>query len=252
MKTTPSNPLFGVVRLFLVIALLVTTGAALRAQSGPGYKVGKLDLKFVGAANVNEQLIAANMQVREGGDLDDAMIDQDIRSLYRTGLFEFIEVKRDVRPDRTVNLVFELTPKFRVLSVRYDGNIKVKSSRLDKEVKTKANTALDERQVKEDVTKIREYYQKSGYNQAQITYSIERNRSTGFGNVTFKINEGAKVKISRVNFVGNDHVKPRKLRKAIETKKWTIFSWITGTGRVKDDQFQDDMDKLRDYKPEQG
>ena len=252
MKTTPSNPLFGVVRLFLVIALLVTTGAALRAQSGPGYKVGKLDLKFVGAANVNEQLIAANMQVREGGDLDDAMIDQDIRSLYRTGLFEFIEVKRDVRPDRTVNLVFELTPKFRVLSVRYDGNIKVKSSRLDKEVKTKANTALDERQVKEDVTKIREYYQKSGYNQAQITYSIERNRSTGFGNVTFKINEGAKVKISRVNFVGNDHVKPRKLRKAIETKKWTIFSWITGTGRFKDDQFQDDLDKLRDYYRELG
>lgn len=253
MKTTPSNPVSGVIRLFLVIALLVVTGGAAWAQATPAsFKVGSLELKFVGTANVNEQLIRANMQVREGVDLDDTMIDQDIRSLYKTGLFEFIEVKRDVRPDRVVNLVFELTPKFRVLSVRYDGNVKVKSRRLDKEIKTKANSPLDERQVKEDVTKIREYYQKSGYNQVQVSYNIERNRSTGFGNVTFKISEGAKVKISRVNFIGNDHAKTGKLRKAIETKKWTIFSWITGTGRFKDDQFQDDLDKLRDYYRELG
>ena len=237
----------------MVIALLVATGGAIRAQpAAPGYKVGALNLKFVGTANVNEQVVRANMQVREGIDLDDTMIDQDIRSLYKTGLFEFIEVKRDVRPDHTVNLVFELTPKFRVLSVRYDGNVKVKSSRLDKEIKTKTNSSLDERQVKEDVTKIREYYQKSGYNQARVSYAIERNRTTGFGNVTFKINEGNKVKISRVNFIGNDHAKTSKLRKAIETKKWTIFSWITGTGRFKDDQFQDDLDKLRDYYRELG
>ncbi len=233
--------------------MLVITGGALRAQvAAPGYKVGALDFKFVGTVNVNEQAVRANMQVREGLDLDDTMIDQDIRSLYRTGLFEFIEVKRDVRPDRTVNLVFELTPKFRVLSVRYDGNVKVKSRRLDKEIKTKANTSLDERQVKEDVTKIREYYQKSGYNQAKVSYSIDRNRTTGFGSVTFKIDEGAKVKISRINFIGNEHVKKSKLRKAIETKKWTIFSWITGSGRFKDDQFQDDLDKIRDYYRELG
>lgn len=254
MKTTPSNPVFGIVRLILAVALTALAGAVLSAQSSApaSYKVGSLDLKFVGTANVNEQVVRANMQVTEGVDLDDTMIDQDIRSLYKTGLFEFIEVKRDVRPDRVVNLVFELTPKFRVLSVRYDGNVKIKSRRLDKEVKTKANSALDERQVKEDVTKIREYYQKSGYNQVKVAYTIERNRSTGFGNVTFKIEEGAKVKISKVNFIGNDHVKKGKLRKAIETKKWTIFSWITGSGRFKDDQFEDDLDKLRDYYRELG
>jgi outer membrane protein insertion porin family len=248
LKTTPSNPLFGVVRLVLTIALLVVTGGALRAQpAATGYKVGSLTVTFVGASNINEQVVRANMQVREGVDLDDTLIDQDIRSLYKTGLFEFIEVKRDIRPDHTVNLVVELTPKFRVLSVRYDGNVKIKSRRLDKEIKTKTNSSLDERLVKEDVTKIRDYYQKSGYNQVQVSYAIERNRKTGFGNVTFKIVEGAKVRISRVNFVGNDHAKTSKLRKVIETRKWTIFSWITGTGRFKDDQFQDDLDKIRDY-----
>ena len=44
------------------------------------------------------------------------MLDRDIRSLYRTGLFEFIEVKTRGRSmHRRFNLVVEVTPKFRVL-----------------------------------------------------------------------------------------------------------------------------------------
>ena len=34
--------------------------------------MGTITVKFVGTANVNEQVVRANMQVREGGDLDEA------------------------------------------------------------------------------------------------------------------------------------------------------------------------------------
>jgi outer membrane protein insertion porin family len=214
--------------------------------------IGQVIVRFQGAANVSEQVVRANMQVREGLPMDDAMIDRDIRSLYRAGLFEFIEVKRELLPDGTVNLVFELTPKYRVLAVRYEGNERVRSRRLEREVKTRANFALDERQVKDDAEKIREYYQKTGYNQVSVHYEIDRNRATGFGTVTFQIREGPKVKISRVNFVGNDNIKTRRLRKEMETKRWWMFSWLTGSGRFKDDQFEDDLDKLRDYYREEG
>jgi outer membrane protein insertion porin family len=192
------------------------------------------------------------MQVREGMPMDDAMIDRDIRSLYRAGLFEFIEVKREVLPNRMVNLVFELTPKYRVLSVRYEGNERVRSRRLEREVQTKPNFALDERQVKDDAEKIREHYQKAGYNQVSVHYEIERNRDTGFGNVIFRIREGPRVRIARINFEGNRSVKDRHLRKEMETRRWWMFSWLTGTGRFKDDEFEDDLDKLRDYYREQG
>ena len=192
------------------------------------------------------------MQVREGGDLDDTMLDRDIRSLYKTGLFEFIEIKREAVDGKAFNLVVEVTPKFRVLAVRYEGNKKVKGTRLEKEIKTKPNTALDERQVKEDSEKIREYYQKSGYNQISVTYAVDRDRATGFGTVVFKIKEGNKVKIADVRFVGNAHVKARALKGEMETKKWWMFSWLTGSGRFKDDQFDDDLEKLRDYYREHG
>jgi len=226
-------------------------GEQTRAEA-PQYKVGTITVKFVGTAIVNEQVVRANMQVREGGDLDDAMLDRDIRSLYRTGLFEFIEIKREAVNDHVFNLVVEVTPKFRVLAIRYEGNKKVKSRRLEKEIKTRPNTSLDERQVKEDAEKIREYYQKAGYNQVSVNYTIERDRATSFGTVIFKIKEGEKVKIADIRFTGNLHIKAKRLKKEMETKKWWMFSWLMGTGRLKDDEFEDDLDKLRDYYREQG
>ncbi|MSU49466.1 MAG: outer membrane protein assembly factor BamA [Opitutus sp.] len=228
-------------------------GASQQAPQPPQvYKIGTVTIKFVGTANVNEQVVRANMQIREGGDFDEVTLDRDIRSLYRTALFEFIEVKHEAVDAQTFNLVVEVTPKFRVLAVRFEGNVKVKSNRLEKEAKVKPNQALDERQIKEDTEKLRDFYQKAGYNQVSINYTIERDRVGGFGTVIFKIREGAKVKIADIKFVGNKSFTARKLKGVIETKKWWMFSWLTGSGRFKDDQFEDDLDKLRDAYRELG
>jgi outer membrane protein insertion porin family len=223
------------------------------AQEGPPPpKIQAIAVKFVGVANVSEQVVRANMSLREGAALDETFIDRDIRSLYRTGLFEFIEVKRESLAGNTVNLVVEVTPKFRILAIKFDGNKEYKERRLKKEIKSVANGSLDERQIKDDADKLREFYQKAGYNQAVISYSVDRNRATGFGTVTFKVREGAKVRISDIRFVGNDHVKARKLRGEMETAKWHLFSWLTGGGRFQDDKFDEDLDKIRDYYRELG
>ena len=132
MKTSLSSPAARAVRYLIVFILAVFAGLRLTAQVGGDaearpYKVGSITVRFVGTANVNEQVVRANMQAREGAELDDTMIDRDIQSLYRTGLFEFIEVKREVLPARVINLVVEVTPKYRVLAIRYEGNERVKN-----------------------------------------------------------------------------------------------------------------------------
>jgi len=45
----------------------------------------------------------------QGGDFDDTMLDRDIRSLYKQGLFEFIEIKREAVDGKAFNLVVEVT-----------------------------------------------------------------------------------------------------------------------------------------------
>lgn len=252
MKTSLRSPAF---RAFVFIFALCAGAVGLLAQQAgqpTPPRIGSIAVKFVGIANVSEQVVRANMALRDGTELDESLIDRDIRSLYRTGLFEFIEVKREELPGNVVNLVVEVTPKFRVLDVKFEGLKAYKDRRLRREIKTTANGALDERQVKEDSEKLYEFYQKNGYNQAQVSYTIDRNRNTGFGTVTFKVREGVKVRISDIRFVGNDHVKARKLRKEMETSKWHPFSWLTGGGRFKDDEFDEDLEKIRDYYREQG
>jgi outer membrane protein insertion porin family len=257
LKTLPSKLL----KTLLAATIFLFAGSAsllAQAELGRGSeqqaapRIGKITIKFVGMANVSEQIVRANMVLREDTELDEALIDRDIRSLYRTGIFEFIEVKHEELPGNIVNLVFEVTPKFRILTVQYEGNKEFKARRLGKEIKTVANGPLDERQIKEDNQKIYEYYQKKGYNQVQVSYTIDRNRNTGFATVTFKVREGPRVKIDKVNFIGNDHVKSSRLRKEMETKKWNWISWLMDTGRLKDDLFDEDLDKLRDYYREQG
>jgi outer membrane protein insertion porin family len=220
LKTLHRNPAVRVVALFILFVTAVAGGFAQLspAAQGPAPKIGTITVRFMGVANVSEQVVRANMALREGAELDEAVIDRDIRALYRTGLFEFIEVKREEAPGNVVNLVIEVTSKYRVLDVRFEGNRAIKDRRLLREVKTTPNGALDERQVKEDAEKLHEFYQKGGFNQAQVSYSIDRNRSTGFGTVTFKIREGEKVKISAINFIGNDNVKARRWRPASGTR----------------------------------
>ncbi len=220
--------------------------------AAPVFKVGTVKVRFIGTAIVNEQVVRANMQVREGSDLDSSIIDRDIRSLYRTGLFELIEIKQEPVNGNILNLVVELTSKFRVLTIRFEGNKQKKATKLEKEIKTKPNTALDERQVKDDAEKLRAYYQKSGYNQVSVNYTIERNRATSFGTVIFKIKEGPKVRIKLVQFKGNNHIKAKRLISEMDIRKWNWFSWLTDTGVFKDEKFEDDLDKLRDFYREQG
>lgn len=243
--------------LFLVqlAFILVVGSASLHAQasrSGTQAVVGEIDIRFIELQNVTQEVVRANMQTREGEPYDEGLIDRDIRSLYRTGLFEYIEVKRDFAEQRTVNLIFELRPKYRVGSVRFEGNDRVRTRRLVRETSVRENAALDERLVRLDAEALHQFYQSRGFSEAEVTYDIERNPDTGMGAVTFEIEEGARVRISGIEFNGNESLSDRSLRRVMETRRWHLFSWLTGRGRFEDDVFEDDLDRLRDYYREEG
>jgi len=240
--------------IFLLHFFGVFLGTAImHAQSAENAPtVGELTIRFLELENVTPELVRANIQTTEGAPYDEALIDKDIRSLYRAGLFEYIEVKRNFRNAGTVDLLFELRPKYRVEKITFEGNERISTRRLRRETKIRENDALDERRVRLDVEALHEHYQNRGYSEAVIDYDITRDRSTGMGVVTFFIDEGRRVRISKVNFVGNDSVSDRQLRKAISTRRWHPFSWLTGTGRFQDETFEDDLDTLRDFYREKG
>ena len=238
----------------MAVALLSTAYG--QAEGSPDEpqppKIRKLIVNFTGLSNVNEEVARANMSLREGEDYDQIAIDRDIRTLYRTQLFEHIEVRLQPVGEDEVDLLFDIRPKFRVSSISFDGNEKLRDNRLEKELEVSINHILNERRVKDGAKALKDYYLKRGYSQARVDYEIDRNPATGFGNVVYKIREGGKYKITKVKFAGNENIKSRKLRRKIKTKKRGVFSLFTGSGKFDADKFEDDLEILEDVYMEEG
>jgi outer membrane protein insertion porin family len=66
------------------------------------------------------------------------------------------------------------------------------------------------------------------------------------------ITESPKVKILEVDFVGAKAFPQKKLRKVIKTRKHWMFSWLTGSGVFKDEQFEEDKEKLAEFYRDKG
>lgn len=215
--------------------------------------VDSIVLRFEGPQTVSDENILAHIRLREGQPYSQALVDQSIRALYATGNFEFIEVRRQTLAGGGIRVEFVVVPKYRISGIRFLGNSDISDSRLRKEIDSEAGMPLDEVLIKRDSTKIYQYLQKKGYTNAAVAYEIIRDDSTASGEVIFNIEEGERLKINNIEFVGNDHVSARKLRGVMKTSEYIfLWSWLSGSGRLEEDDFQDDLERLRTYFKNQG
>ena len=246
-------PTVGPVLAFVLLTFSLLSQALGQGLQGGEPLIGEITIEFAGVRNVSNQAVLAHIQVREGMERSQNLIDRSIRSLYVTGLFEFIETKENDRPDGTVELVFIVQPKYRISRIRFEGTRKIKPKRLYDEIESQNGGVLDERRLKEDSDTLYEYYLKKGFSDVKIKYEIYRDPSTGFGTIIFQIDEGRKLKISSINFVGNDSFSHKRLKRVAKTKKYNpLLSWLSGGGRFDDAKFQEDLDKLREFYKDKG
>ena len=222
--------------------LLLLGAAAARAQA----PISKIVVTNVGPESVSESLVRANIRVKEGDPYTRVAVDDDVRNLYATGYFYNIRIT-DERTANGVIVTYILQPKPRLTDIRFSGNKKFGNSKLRKLVKSKVGEPMDERKLFADSQEIKKSYQKSGYSQTDVRYVPSIDERTSRATVTFEITETPKVKIKDVEFIGAKAFSQRKLRKTIKTRRRWMFSWLTGSGVLKDEQLQEDREKLADF-----
>lgn len=230
--------------LLFAVLLLFLGSHALQAQAGEPL-VGDIEIEFVDIRNISDEAILARLQIREGAPFSQNLVDRSIRNLYATRLFDFIEARTEEMTGAEVRVIFTVQARYRVGRIEIQGNKKIKTRRLRREVDSRVGQSLDERRIRSDADKMLEHYRDKGYTEARVDYRIDRSQQTGEGAVTFIINEGQKLKINDVEFVGNTAFGSRKLRKAMETRKHWFLSWLTGSGKFDETAFQEDLEKLR-------
>ncbi len=229
-------------------AIILFSCGLLPAQMQSSLVVDKISVAVEGPQQVSKDAVLAHVKVRSGIPFDQRSLDLSIKSLYDTGLYETVEAKRSLTPAGRLDISLVVRPKYRIAQIAFRGNTTYSTARLRDQISSSAGGVLDERQIKRDADKIVEYYRKKGYSFADVKTSIERNDKTGTGAVVFDVNEGGDIKIQNINFTGNAHIPADDLLDQMKTSTWMwLVSYIMDYGRFKDEDFQEDISKLRQY-----
>src|ERR1043166_5645115 len=228
--------------LFACLPLLV-------AQTGP--KVAKIEVTHAGPPAASDSLIKANIRVKEGDVFLRARVDDDIRNLYSTGYFYNIRVTEESTPDG-IKLTYVLQGKPLLTEIQFTGNKKFSRTKLLTKITSKTGQPLDERKLFNDAQEIQKAYQKVGYQKTTVKPRVVSDETAGRATAVFEINESPKIKINDVIFEGATAFSQSKLRKQIKTRRHWMFSWLTSSGVFKDDQFEDDKDKLVEFYQDKG
>ena len=146
-----------------------------------------------------------------------------------------------------VVITYIVQAKPRLTDIKFHGNTKYSNGKLGKKLTSKVGEPLDERKLFTDSQEIQKMYQKAGYPGTQVKYVLSIDENAGRGTATFEITESAKIRIMDVEFVGANAFSERKLRGTIKTRRHWMFSWITSGGVFKDEQFEDDREKLAEF-----
>src|ERR1041385_5844743 len=185
-------------------------------------KVRSIEIRHIGPPAASDELIRANIRVKPGDIYTRTGVDDDVRTLYATGLFYNIRVVEERKPDG-INLIYVVQGKPVLTDIRFTGNKKYGNKKLLKKVSSKIGEPLDERKLFTDSQEIQKMYQKAGFQKTTVKAVPAIDEQAGRGVVTFEIAETPKVKIRRVDFVGAEAFSQKKLRKVIKTRKRWMF-----------------------------
>jgi outer membrane protein insertion porin family len=234
-----------------VFACFLAVPASAQVLAGPQLKVLSIIVSNVGPQTVGEALVRANIRIKEGDIYNRNSVDDDVRNLYTTGFFLTVQVQEERLPEG-LRLLYLVQPRLKITDILFTGNKKFSTSKLQKKVTSKVGDPLDEKKLFSDAQEIKKLYEKSGYPKTKVEFPITPDERSGRATVTFEITESPKVRISDVVFDGATAFTQRKLRKQIKTRRHWWLSWLTQSGTLKDDQLEDDKEKLAEFYREAG
>ncbi|MBE3087821.1 MAG: hypothetical protein IMZ71_01715, partial [Chloroflexi bacterium] len=189
---------------------------------------------------------------------DEQVVLDDFRRLWNLKYLDnlWIEVK-DAPYENVVmgkHVIFNLEERQRVKIVDYAGSKKLEQTKIDEKLKEEnAQIRLDSFIDPALIQKVKGIVQgmlaEKGYQYATIKpETTEVAGGPKLVNLTFRIDEGPKVKIGEVDFDGNRAIADRALRRQMKANKAPgMFSFIIGKGSYQEAKFEEDADNVLSY-----
>ena len=194
-----------------------------------------------GNRRVEVETIRSYFRPGPGGHLGQAQIDDGLKALIETGLFQ--DVKIDQRGGRLVVVVVENPVIGRIA---FEGNKKVKDEQLSSEIQSKPRGTLSRPMVQSDAQRIAEIYRRSGRYDVRVNPEIIEQPNNRV-DLIFTITEGGKTGVKSVEFIGNSAYSSYRLKDIIKTHESNLLSFLGGGDVYDPDRVEADRDLIRRF-----
>lgn len=197
---------------------------------------------ITGNKRVDQEALKAKIKSKTGEMFSSDDLKDDIKAIYDMGFFE--DVMADIATaDMGTELTFIVKEKPVIKKVGIAGNKEIKDEKINGVITVKENTILNRTLLFEDVEKIKALYATEGFFLAKVEPVIER-KDDAAAAVTFKIEEGEKVKVRRIAIIGNKAYKESEIKGIMDTSEAGFLSFMTNGGVYDEAVFQNDLNKI--------
>lgn len=196
-----------------------------------------------GNQRIDSGAILGKISVKAGDLYSPDSLRRDLKSIFKMGYFDNVTIEVADSP-KGKKVVFRVQEKPLISKVTFTGIDKLDEKDVQDAAGIKANSILNPAALNEAVKKIDELYRSKGYSSAKSSFKINESDQKNT-EVLFEINEGAKMSIADIRFVGNNSFDASDLKSEIQTGTWKWYSsWITGSGTLKTDVLRQDADRI--------
>ena len=206
----------GYVVLLNVGGAVFVTGASAQGTD----MIERID--FVGNRRIRTDSLHARIFSRVGDPYNEESLRRDFQALWNTQFFEDVRLLVEpsaMRPDRMI-VVFEVKERPVIRRIRYEGIHSISESDIldsfkEKKVGLTVESQFDPTRIKKAEVVLKDLLGEHGRQFAKITPEYVRIASSNAVILTFRIDEGPKVKVGKILFTGNHSFSDRKLIRAM-------------------------------------
>ena len=199
-----------------------------------------------GTRRIDPQAIAGYLSIGRGEPFDQAKIDASLKSLFASGLFRDVSIRRRGR-----DLVIRVVENPIVNRVAFEGNSKLDNEDLNTTANISPRSVFSRARVEEAVRRMRAAYRAAGRYAATVTPKVIP-RSQNRVDVVFEIDEGATTLVRRISFIGNRNYSDASLRDTIVTKESAFWRFLGRSDIYDPAKLEADKEQLRRYYLDRG
>lgn len=198
-------------------------------------------IKVEGNQRIETATVLSYMLVQPGDPFDADRLDRSLKTLYATGLFQDVRLRRDGD-----TLVVHVLENPLVNRVAFEGNHELTDTQLRPEIQLKPRAVFTPALAEEDRQHILDMYAKRGYYNATVNPQIIRLGENRV-DVVFQINDGAVTLISKIVFVGNHEFSEDRLSEVINSRESRWWRFLSTADEYDPDRLSFDKELLRRF-----